>query len=69
MYKIMNGAAPSSLRDLFTPINASSDYNLRWSDINVKLPNPRSEYLKRTLAYSGAAKWNSLPKNIKGLMI
>ena len=28
--KIMKGAAPSSLRGIFTRVNTTSDYNLRW---------------------------------------
>ena len=30
---------------------------------DITLPNPRTEYLKRTLGYNGAKLWNSLPQH------
>ena len=65
MYKILNGQAPTYLSDLFTRANGSMGYNLRRSELNVKIPQPKTEYLKRSLSYSGATLWNSLPHNIR----
>ena len=65
MYKIMNDLAPGYLRELFTPLNEEVDYNLRQSDINVKIPQLHSEYLKRSLSYKGASLWNNLPVAIR----
>lgn len=63
MYKIINGISPSYLNEMFVPVNETHNHNLRNSEVNVKIPLPRSEYLKRSLAYSGAVLWNGLPIN------
>ena len=67
MYKILKGIAPGYLRELFTHVNEDNEYNLRSSDINVKIPQPYTEYLKRSLSYDGAALWNSLPNSIQNV--
>jgi len=40
-------------------------YNLRDSDCSLAIPQPRTNYCKRSLAYSGAVLWNSLPLDIR----
>ena len=67
MYKILKDIAPGYLRELFTHVNEDNEYNLRSSDINVKIPQPYTEYLKRSLSYDGAALWNSLPNSIQNV--
>ena len=65
MYKIINGFPPNYLNELFTHVNQTHNYNLRMSEVNVKIPVPKSEYLKRSLMYSGAVLRNELPSMIK----
>jgi hypothetical protein len=65
MFKIINGDAPSYLQNLFSV--RGSGYNLRDSEIKPNLPKPQTNYLKRSLCYSGALLWNSLPQNIRML--
>ena len=65
MYKIFQGDAPTCLQDLFKNSNTVHQYNLRCSDSNLALPKPNTEYLRRSLAFSGAALWNSIPKEIR----
>ena len=65
MFKIINGDAPSYLQNLLSV--RGSGYNLRDSEIKLNLPKPRTNYLKRSLCYSGALLWNSLPQNIRML--
>ena len=66
MFKIINGDAPSYLQNLFSV--RGSGYNLRDSEIKLNLPkHARTNYLKRSLCYSGALLWNSLPQNIRML--
>ena len=65
MFKIINGDGPSYLQNLFSV--RGSGYNLRDSEIKLNLPKPRTNYLKRSLCYSGALLWNSLPQNIRML--
>lgn len=67
MYKIMNGIAPMYLREMFLSVNEAHHYNLRCSDINVKVPQPLTDYLKRSLTYNGALLWNSLPSVIRNV--
>lgn len=67
MYKIINGIAPSHLNELFVHVNEAHDYNLRSSEINLKIPLPQTEYLKRSLSYSGSVLWNGLPSMIKNV--
>ena len=61
MYKVLNGHAPTYLSDLFVRANESIGYKLRRSETNVRIPQPHTEYLKRSLSYSGAILWNNLP--------
>lgn len=65
MYKIVNGEAPTHLQQLFSFVNDTHGYNLRNSDINLKIPLPHTDYSKRSLAYSGPVLWNNLPSSIK----
>jgi hypothetical protein len=65
MFKILNGDAQSYLQNLFSV--HGSGYNLRNSEIKLNLPKPRTNYLKRSLCYSGALLWNNLPQNIRML--
>ena len=65
MYKVMNDLVPSYLRELFVIINQTHEHNLRCSDINLKIPQPHTNYLKRSFAYSGAVLWNDVPLAFK----
>ena len=44
-----------------------TDYDLRDSFLNLNLPKPCTDYLKRSFGYSGALLWNSLPENIRAI--
>ena len=61
MYKIINGIAPSHLSEIFVHVNETHDHNLQSSKINLTVPLPQTEYLKRNLSYSGSVLWNGLP--------
>ena len=67
MYRVISGIAPDYLQELFVQVNEAHNYNLRFSDMNVKIPQPHTECLRRSLSYSGARLWNSLPSTIKSL--
>ena len=61
MYKILNGHSAPNLKKLFNKRNEiQTSYNLRNNQTDITLPNPKTEYLKRTLGYNGAKLWNSL---------
>ena len=38
-----------------------NSYHLRNTENTIILPQPRTDYLKRSFSYSGAQLWNSLP--------
>ena len=65
MFKSLNGLAPVYLQDLFS--ERHTDYHLRDSFHKLNLPKPRTNYLKRSLGYSGAILWNSLPESIRAI--
>ena len=53
------------LHELFS--ERHTDYDLLDSFRKLKLPKPRTEYLKRSFGYSGALLWNSLPESIRAI--
>jgi hypothetical protein len=67
MFKILNNHSAPNLKDKFITrdINLGTNYNLRSADINLSVPKPRTEYLKKSFGYSGAVLWNSLPTQAK----
>ena len=42
-------------------------YSLRDSENKLFVPLPRTNYLKNSFSYSGAALWNSLPRNLRAI--
>ena len=65
MFKTLNDQSPEYLKDLFKPF--STDYGLRNCDNKLVLPQPRTDFLKRSFCYSGAHLWNSLPSNVRAI--
>ena len=65
MYKIVNNMVPDYLSSHFVFHSDTLTYNLRDSDCSPAIPQPRTNCYKRSLAYSGAALWNSLPLDIR----
>jgi len=62
MYKIIKiGNMPEYLSKLFQNVSSVHNYNLRGCHSNLTLPQPRTEAMKKSYKYSGAAAWNSLP--------
>ena len=63
MHKVVNNLTPAYLNEMFT--NTDTDYTLRNNENKLQLPKPRTDYLKRSFCYDGAAVWNKLPENIR----
>ena len=57
MHKTIKKMTPQYLQEMFTI--KENDYSLRDSDNKLIVPQPRTEYLKRSFSYSGALLWNS----------
>ena len=51
---------------LFTQRHVN-DYNLRNLEGKLSLPEPNTNYLKRSFCYSGACLWNNLPQDLKSV--
>lgn len=65
MYKIMYNQAPLYLIDQFHRVIDTTYYNLRNNDINLKLPKPNTDYLKKSFIYQGVQAWNALPSEFR----
>ena len=44
-----------------------TSYNLRENEYKLAVPQPRTEFYKRSLSYSGSVLWNSLPLEVRQL--
>ena len=44
-----------------------TSYNLRENDYNLAISQPRTEFYKRSLSYSGSVLWNNLPLEVRQL--
>ena len=53
------------LTSQFSRRNLMHDYNVRGSQVKFSLPKPNTNFMKNSLAYSGAVTWNSLSDDIK----
>ena len=40
-------------------------YRLTKSEMRLALPQPRTDYVRKSFSYSGTALWNSLPTDIR----
>ena len=65
MHKTQNGCAPTSLTELFHTVGNSVQYNLRGSTSKLCLPQPKTEFLKKSFSYNGAKLWNELPTKVR----
>ena len=61
----MHNQAPMYLMDQFHGVIDTTNYNLRNNDINLKLPKPNTDYLKKCFIYQGIQAWNALSTEIR----
>ena len=64
MYKSLHGMTPEYLTSRFVFRNDITSYRLRNTENKLALPQPRTNYLKKSFSYSGAGLWNSLSGNL-----
>ena len=60
MYKTLCGMTPDYLRSRFVYCDKVSAYRLRNTKNKLVLPQPQTDYLKRSFLYSRAQLWNNL---------
>ena len=67
MHSIVNNIAPEYLTSRFVCRCNLTGYNLRENGYKLAVPQPRTEFYKRSLSYSGSMLWNSLPLEVRQL--
>ena len=60
MYKIHNNLAPNYLVECFTQTKNVHTHNTRGHEVNFNIPQPKTNFLKSSLQFNGAAAWNDL---------
>ena len=65
MYKTLHGMTPEHLRSRFVSRDDITTYRLRNTENKLALPQPRTNYLKKSFSYSGAGLWNSLSQDLR----
>ena len=51
--------------DKFSKVEARCPYNLRNHELNINLPLPKTDFIKRSFAYAVPKLWNSLSDSTK----
>ena len=65
MYKSLHGMTPEYLSSRFVFRNDVTSYRSRNTENKLALPQPRTNYLKKSFPYSGAGLWNSLSSDLR----
>ena len=65
MYKIYYGESTEYLHESYQKRSEVNIYQLRNSEIDVLIPKPRTNYLKKSFLYNCGVIWNSIPKDIR----
>jgi len=58
VYKTLHGKTPDYLRSRFVHRDNVSAYRLRNIENKLVLPQPQTDYVKRSFLYSGTQLWN-----------
>ena len=64
MYNVKNNNLNEPMTDMFE-ISNNEFHNLRSNAVNFHIPKPKTNFLKKSISYSGALLWNSLPISAK----
>ena len=67
MHSIVNNTATEYLTSCFVRRCDLTSCNLRENEYKLAVPQPRTEFYKRSLSYSGSVLWNSLPLEVRQL--
>ena len=66
LYKVLNGISAPCLRENLVRLNVlPRGYELRDSETDLKLPKPKTNFLKRSFQYSASTLWNDLSTEAK----
>ena len=66
VYKILSGSSAPCLTENLERLNTfDRGYDLRDSETDLKLPKPKTNFLKRSFKYSASTLWNNLSTDTK----
>ena len=65
MNKSLHGMTPEYMSSRFVSRNDVTSYRLRNTENKLALPQPRTNYLKKSFSYRGAGLWNSLSSDLR----
>jgi len=65
MFKSLNGETSEYLSKKFILRNDTTSHRLRNSEMRLALPQPRTDYFRKSFSYSGAELWKSFPVDIR----
>ena len=61
-FKALKGMLPNYISQLFHTCE-NSDYDLRSNNLKLSQRKPKTNFLKNSFSYRGAAAWNNIPIN------
>ena len=64
MYKAKNGKYLTTITDIFN-VKKNENYNLCNNDCEFSIKKPKTNFLKKSIGYSGVKIWNELPTELK----
>ncbi len=64
VYNVKNNNLNEPMTDMFE-ISNNEFHHLRSNAVNFHIPKPETNFLKKSISYSGALLWNSLPISAK----
>ena len=64
MYKVKNGKYLTATTDIFNVKN-NENYNLRNNDCDFFIEKLKTDFLQKSIGYSGVKTWNELPTKLK----
>ena len=60
MYNIKHNNLSKPMKDMFE-ISNNEFHNLRSNAVDFHIPKPKTNFMKKSISYSGALLWNNLP--------
>ena len=64
MYNIKHNNLSKPMKDMFE-ISNNEFHNLRSNAVDFHIPKPKTNFMKKSISYSGALLWNNLPTAAK----
>ena len=65
MYNVKHSNLSKPMKDMFE-ISNNEFYNLRSNAVDFHISKPKTNFMKKSISYSGASLWNNLPTAATG---